>query len=191
MDNKMKILKTEKEIPDANFMDFSESNLEAIYDKVEEECMEAVADNKKPPNSIVIVDDCAQALKEKLNGTLSRIATQGRHINMSLIVTSQKWSLLPTVLRCNASGAILFGNSAKEADAISDDLNYLESKKDFIKLFRNTTKGRNKFLCVSFSQDDLYLDSFHKTICISIPISNQYLYKIEIIIYFLIIIKNA
>jgi len=164
MDNKMRILKTEKDIDSSHFMEFSEENLEMIYEEVEEKVLEAVADGKKPPNSIVIVDDCAQALKEKMNGTLSRIATQGRHCNMSLIVTSQKWSLLPTVLRCNASGAILFGNSAKEVDAMADDLNYLDSKKEFVKMFRSATKGKNQFMAVSFSNDEIYLDSQFKPI---------------------------
>lgn len=164
MDNKMRILKTEKDIDPSHFMEFSEENLEMIYEEVEEKVLEAVADGKKPPNSIVIVDDCAQALKEKMNGTLSRIATQGRHINMSLIVTSQKWSLLPTVLRCNASGAILFGNSAKEVDAMADDLNYLDSKKEFVKMFRKATSGKNQFMAVSFSNDEIYLDSQFKPI---------------------------
>ncbi len=164
MDNKMRILKTEKDIDPSHFMEFSEENLEMIYEEVEEKVLEAVADGKKPPNSIVIVDDCAQALKEKMNGTLSRIATQGRHINMSLIVTSQKWSLLPTVLRCNASGAILFGNSAKEVDAMADDLNYLDSKKEFVKMFRKATIGKNQFMAVSFSNDEIYLDSEFKPI---------------------------
>ena len=164
MDNKMRILKTEKDIDPSHFMEFSEENLEMIYEEVEEKVLAAVADGKKPPNSIVIVDDCAQALKEKMNGTLSRIATQGRHINMSLIVTSQKWSLLPTVLRCNASGAILFGNSAKEVDAMADDLNYLDSKKEFVKMFRKATSGKNQFMAVSFSNDDIYMDSEFKPI---------------------------
>jgi len=164
MDNKMRILKTEKDIDSSHFMEFSEENLEMIYEEVEEKVLAAVADGKKPPNSIVIVDDCAQALKEKMNGTLSRIATQGRHINMSLIVTSQKWSLLPTVLRCNASGAILFGNSAKEVDAMADDLNYLDSKKEFVKMFRKATSGKNQFMAVSFSNDEIYLDSQFKPI---------------------------
>lgn len=164
MDNKMRILKTEKEIDSSHFMEFSEENLEMIYEEVEEKVLAAVADGKKPTNSIIIVDDCAQALKEKMNGTLSRIATQGRHINMSLIVTSQKWSLLPTVLRCNVSGAILFGNSAKEVDAMADDLNYLDSKKEFVKMFRKATKGRNQFMAVSFSNDDIYMDSEFKPI---------------------------
>jgi len=115
---------------------------------------------------LIVLDDVAftGGLKEKMNGTLSRIACNGRHINLSMIVTAQKYSQLSTVIRTNASGAILFGNSAKELDLIADDMNYLESKKDFVKMFRKATKERNSFLAVSFSNDDIYLDSKFKPI---------------------------
>jgi len=166
MDNKMKILKTEKDIPDSNFMEFSEANLEHIYEQVEEECLEAISDGKKPVNALIVLDDCAfgGGLREKINGTLARISCNGRHVNLSMIVTSQKYTQLAPVIRTNASGAILFGNSAKEVDMMADDLNYLESKKDFVSLFRKATTGRNKFMCVSFSQDHMYLDSEFKEI---------------------------
>jgi len=166
MDAKMRILKKEKDIDSSHFVEFSEPNLEAIYEEVEEKVLEAVAENKKPPNSLIVLDDVAftGALKEKVNGTLSRIACNGRHINLSMIVTSQKYSQLSTVIRTNVSGAILFGNSAREVEAMEQDLNYLDSKKQFVKMFRDTTKGKNKFMVVSFSNDEIYLDSEFKVI---------------------------
>ena len=86
MDNKMRILKEEKEVPSDHFVEFSEPNLEAIYEEVEQKVMEAVTDGKKPPNSLIVLDDVAftGALKEKVNGTLSRIAC-----NLSLIHISE------------------------------------------------------------------------------------------------------
>ena len=166
MDAKMRILKTEKDIDSSHFMEFSEENLEMIYEEVEEKVLAEVADGKKPPNSLIVLDDVAftGALKEKVNGTLSRIVCNGRHINLSIIVTSQKYSQLSTVIRTNASGAILFGNSAREVEAMADDLNYLDSKKEFVKMFRKATKGRNQFMAVSFSNDDIYMDSEFKPI---------------------------
>jgi hypothetical protein len=161
MDQKMQILKEEKDVPSDHFMHFSESNLESIYEHVEENALEAVSDGNKPVNSLIILDDVAFSgdLKSKMNGTLSRIACNGRHINLSLIVTAQKYSQLSTTIRTNASGAILFANSQKEVDLIADDLNYLPRKQDFVRMFRNATAGRNKFLVVNFSNDDIYLDS--------------------------------
>ncbi len=166
MDAKMRILKEEKDIDSSHFVEFSEPNLEAIYEEVEEKVLEAVADGKKPPNSLIVIDDVAftGALKEKVNGTLSRIACNGRHINLSMIITAQKYSQISTVIRTNVSGAILFANSAKEVDLMADDLNYLDSKKDFVKMFRSATKGKNEFMVVSFSNDDIYMDSKFKPI---------------------------
>jgi len=166
MDQKMRILKEEKEVPADNFMEFNEATLEMLYDKIEEDAMTAVSDNEKPVNSLIIFDDVAFGgdLKKKANGTLSRIMCNGRHVNLSCIVTSQKHTMLSTTIRSNASGAILFSNSARELDSISDDFNYLDSKKDFVKMFRQATDKRNSFLVVNFSNDNIYLDSKFKPI---------------------------
>ena len=143
-------------------MEFSEPNLEAIYEEVEERALEAINEGKKPPNSLIVIDDVAFSggLKEsERKGTLSRIFCNGRHINLSIIVTAQKYSQLSTTMRSNCSGAILFSNSMHEVEAMSMDMNYLETKRDFIKMFRQTTKGKNKFLVVNFSEDGIYQDS--------------------------------
>jgi len=164
MDNKMRILKKEKDVDAGNFMEFSEENLDAIYEEVEERALEAINDGKKPPNSLIVIDDVAFSggLREKINGTLSRIFCNGRHINLSIIVTAQKYSQLSTTMRSNCSGAILFNNSMHEVDAMSQDLNYMDSKKEFISLFRKTTRGKNKFMVVNFSEDGIYQDSEFK-----------------------------
>jgi hypothetical protein len=166
MDNKMKILKEEKDVDAHNFMEFSESNLEAIYEEVEARAVDAMNEGKRPPNSLIVIDDVAFSggLKEKNNGTLSRIMCNGRHVNLSIIITAQKYSQLSTTMRANASGAILFNNSMNEVEAMERDFNYLESKKDFVKLFRETTRGKNQFMVVNFTEDGIYQDSNFKAI---------------------------
>ena len=134
MDNKMRILKTEKDVDAHNFMIFSEANLEAVYEESERK------------------------------GTLSRIFCNGRHINLSIIVTAQKYSQLSTTMRSNCSGAILFSNSMHEVEAMAMDMNYLERKRDFVKMFRDATKGKNKFLVVNFTEDGIYQDSDFKAL---------------------------
>jgi len=166
MDNKMKILKEEKDVDAHNFMEFSESNLEAIYEEVEARAVDAMNEGKRPANSLIVIDDVAFSggLKEKNNGTLSRIMCNGRHVNLSIIITAQKYSQLSTTMRANASGAILFNNSMNEVEAMERDFNYLESKKDFVKLFRETTRGKNQFMVVNFTEDGIYQDSNFKAI---------------------------
>lgn len=166
MDNKMKILKEEKDVDAHNFMEFSESNLEAIYEEVEARALDNMNEGKRPANSLIVIDDVAFSggLKEKNNGTLSRIMCNGRHVNLSIIITAQKYSQLSTTMRANASGAILFNNSMNEVEAMERDFNYLESKKDFVKLFRETTRGKNQFMVVNFTEDGIYQDSNFKAI---------------------------
>jgi len=159
MDNKMRILKQEKDVSTDNFMPFNEGALEMLYEKIEEDALEAVSDNRVPVNSLIVFDDCAFDKTTKSSTTLARLMSQGRHINCSVIITAQKHSQLSTTIRSNASGAILFSNSARELDSISDDFNYLSNKRDFIRMFRTATEKRNSFLVVNFSDDNLYLDS--------------------------------
>jgi len=51
-----------------------------------------------------------------------------------------------------------------EVEAMERDFNYLESKKDFVKLFRETTRGKNQFMVVNFTEDGIYQDSNFKAI---------------------------
>ena len=147
LDNKLRILMKEMPpdgIPKANFMKFNEDEIDILYDQI-------------------VFDDCAGSgsLKNKQTGIITKIMTQGRHANLSVLITTQKFSLCSTTLRTNITGAIMFNTSQREVEAIAEDLNYLENKKDFIKMFRKATDERNSFLVINFSNDkkDMYLDS--------------------------------
>ena len=54
----------------------------------------------------------------------------------------------------------------KELDLISDDMNFMNNNKDFIKMFRKTTEQPRSFLAVNFSNppETLYMDSEFKPI---------------------------
>ena len=168
LDNKLKILRKEKDIPDENVMPFDEEELEILYEQLEEEFLDDVNDKKKPSNKLIIFDDVAYSggLKNKTAGVISKIVMNGRHANISSIFTTQKFSLVQTGVRSNVTGAILFNTSQKELDLISDDMNYLENKKDFIKLFRKTTEKKNSFMVVNFTNQkpEMYMDSEFKPI---------------------------
>ena len=49
----------------------------------------------------------------------------------------------------------------KELDLVADDFNYMSTKKEFIKMFRETTKIPRSFLVINFSNppDEMYLNS--------------------------------
>ena len=66
LDNKLKILKKEKDIPDENFMIYDEMALEDLYEMIEDEFQE----EKKKQQRLIIFDDVAYSgdLKSKESG---------------------------------------------------------------------------------------------------------------------------
>lgn len=166
LDNKLKILAEQMDVPGSNIMRFSEHQLQAIYDHIEEMAQVAVADGKAPVNSLLVIDDCAYSgdFKSKTDGVISQMFCNGRHVNLSVVATSQKYTQLSTVMRTNATAAILFGNSQKEVELMCDDHNFLKSKKEFVSMFRDATKERNSFLAVDYTSEPFYRDSEFKPI---------------------------
>ena len=170
LDNKLKMLADRLEIPDNNCTMFDEDYIDGLYHDLEEEFMEQTEFGGKPTNKLIIMDDCgySNSLKNKQAGIISRLICNGRHVNISQIYTSQKYTQVSTTLRTNLTGAILFGTSSKEVDLIAEDMSYFENKKTFIKMFRDATQEPRSFLVVNYSNglnaNSLYYDSEFKPI---------------------------
>ena len=162
LDNKLEIMAEKLEIPSENRMKFDEETLVTLYDSFEEQFMEETQNGGKPNNRLIVFDDCgySNSLKNKQAGIISKLICNGRHLNLSQIYTSQRFSQVSTVLRTNITGAILFNTSMKELDLISDDMNFTTSNKEFINIFREATSMPRSFLVVNFSnpRDELYMD---------------------------------
>tara|TARA_R110000782_G_scaffold16896_3_gene47929 strand:- start:918 stop:1625 length:708 start_codon:yes stop_codon:yes gene_type:complete len=162
LDNKLKILKKEKDIPDENFMVYDEMALEDLYEMIEDEFQE----EKKKQQRLIIFDDVAYSgdLKSKESGIVSKIVMNGRHAGLSSIFTSQKYSLLGTNIRSQLTGAMLGNASLKEIELISTDLNFLSNPKEFMRMYKAHTNGRD-FLVLNFTNDDsYYMDKEFNTI---------------------------
>ena len=167
LDNKLRLLQEYKEIPDENVMTYDESVLTQLYTDLEEEFI-AEKEEKNIQNRLILFDDCGYSgnLKNKQSGIISKLICNGRHLNLSQIYTSQKFSQVSTTLRTNLTGAILFNTSMKELDLIAEDFNYLENKKYFVKMFRDITGNSPRdFLVVNFTNDNsLFMDADFETI---------------------------
>ena len=168
LDNKLAMMADKLDIADENRMEYNEDYLEILYDQLEDEFIEETMDGGKPENRLIIFDDCGYSgsLKNKQAGIISKLICNGRHLNLSQIYTSQRFSQCSTVLRTNITGAILFNTSMKELDLISEDMNFMSSNKDFVKMFRKTTEEPRSFLVVNFTngKEGLYMDSEFKPI---------------------------
>lgn len=178
-DLKLKTLIKQKDIPEENlFEEYSEQDLEAIYEFIEDNFNEAVENGEKPVQSLILFDDMSYsgALKSKRNGMISKIFSNGRHINCSCIVTAQKYSDINTAARENATGLILFSCSDKQLDLIADDHSYIQ-KKVFKKLFRqNTSATKHSTFIIAYDNEvkELYLNENYEVI--KIP-DNEFLHS--------------
>ena len=160
LDNKLEIMAEKLDIPEENRMIYDENQLEILYDNLEEDFVEETQEGGKPENRLIVFDDCGYSgsLKNKQSGIVSKLVCNGRHLNLSQLYTSQRFSQVSTTLRTNLTGAILFNTSMKELDLIAEDMNYTSNYKQFVKIFRESTKEPRSFLVVNFSND---IDSFY------------------------------
>jgi len=166
LDNKLKLLMEYKEIPDSNYMKYDEEVLENLYEEIEEDFLLEKAEGKIV-NRIIVFDDVgySNSLRDKTNGIISKLICQGRHLNISQIYSIQKMSQASPTLRCNLTAALIGNTSMKELQIISENYNYLNSNKQFIKMFRDVTQKPRSFLAINFTnKDGLYMDSDFNTI---------------------------
>tara|TARA_R110000803_G_scaffold32696_3_gene71884 strand:- start:1457 stop:2200 length:744 start_codon:yes stop_codon:yes gene_type:complete len=164
LDNKLAMMADKLEIPEENRQEFDEDYLEILYEDIEDEFMEDTSENRKPKNKLIIFDDCGYSgsLRSYCKGNIvEKLISNGRHLNLSQIYTSQRFSQCSTCLRSNITGAILFSTSMKELELIAEDFNYMTTKKEFIKIFRETTAKPRQFMVINFSNppEDMYLDT--------------------------------
>ena len=164
LDNKLSMMADKLDIPDDNRQEFDEDYLEVLYNDIEEEFMESVAEGSKPKNKLIIYDDCGYSgsLRSYNKGNIiDKMICNGRHLNLSQIYTSQRFWQCSTCLRTNLTGAIMFSTSMKELELIAEDFNYTENKKQFIKMFRKETKEPRSFMVINFSNKpaEMYLDT--------------------------------
>ena len=154
-----------KEIPEENlFSELNEGELEELYEDIEDQYNEAVDDRKKPPNKIVIFDDLGfgGALRGKSKfSIIDKLVMNGRHFMLSSAFLVQSYKQLTPDVRGNLSGLVVFNLSTRELESIINEHNYLSSSKEFMKMFRKTTKKKHSMFIINYSNDPeaLYQDS--------------------------------
>ena len=163
-DEKMKLIIEQKDIPDHNLHeDYSDQLLLDVYESLIDDYKESIADRVQPTYKLIILDDLSYGggfANNRFNA-LSKVYCNSRKWLISVICLQQLYSHTTPTIRNNASILFFFNTPTSQIDQIEADHNYLQSKKDFVKMFRETVKDKHSFLCVNYSNDykDLYLDS--------------------------------
>ena len=165
-DEKLKLLAKYKDIPEQNIMKYNESDLISLYDEIEEKFEEEKSD-KDIQQRLIIMDDVGYSgkMKSKQFGIIAKLVSNGRHVALSQIYTSQRLNMTPGTLRSQITGACFGTCSMRELEMIENDFNYLDSKKSFIKMFRKHTEESRSFICINFTGNaGLYYDREFKPI---------------------------
>ena len=142
------------DIPSSNiFLTYDEAEITALYEILQENYNEAIENGEKPPMSLFYFDDMTFGgqLKKKMNGIISKIMCNGRHILLSVLITSQMYVDLPRVVRENLTGLMLFSGTDRQLSIVEEEHNFFENKKDFRKMYREVSKDPHSFLVVNYS----------------------------------------
>lgn len=153
-DYKLEFLVDKKNIPDLNiYTEFDNELLRALYDKLTEEFETEMLLSRKVSNKLIILDDLSfdGSLKKGLYNMVQKIFCNGRKHNISIIITSQYYSHISPVCRTNCSGAILFTMNDRQLDFVTEENNYLDTKKEFKALMKKHLKEKHDFISINYS----------------------------------------
>ena len=153
-DNKLKIIARQFQIPRTNIIEqFDEQLIEGIYEQVEEMYEDYESRGMKPPQSLILFDDCSFDPDFKKSKIVKKIYQNGRHILLSTIVTAQIYTNISTAARENSKAVILYDCSDRQIERIGFDHSTIPMR-DFKEMFRETTAKKYSFLCINYSNDN-------------------------------------
>lgn len=164
IDTKYKMLQRNLDIPQYNiFEGWDENIMEEWYDDREKDAIEERKETGKISPVLLLLDDVGfsgDLKKKQLNGILSKIICNGRHIGISIIITTQKYTQASNCLRENLTSLAVSSCSNSQLETIYED-NSIISRKQFYKIFREATKNKYSWFWVSYTNksQDRYLDT--------------------------------
>jgi len=127
---------------DLFFFDCKEEVLKSILDMQEE--------TEKEKKVLVILDDFVSYKKFTNSPMLLKFAIMSRHFNISMMVLSQCYYLVPKSIRLNMSAIYYFKGNAQETETIAEM--YCPGgyrKKDFIQLIEKATEEPYSFIHIN------------------------------------------
>ena len=124
----------------------TESNLQEILDKLQE-----LREQHPKKQYLLILDDVVDKLKKSnSNSLLNHLVLAGRHYGLSMIILSQKFNALPTLIRNNTEMWCVFNlKNKKEYQTFLDDMNYPQDQLDKIYKSAIGDGGSSEFLTIN------------------------------------------
>jgi hypothetical protein len=143
--------------------------------KIVEECRKRKI---KAPQIAVVLDDLADRgdILQKRQGASSggswlvTLATRGRHMNVTWMISSQCLNLVGTVIRKNVRCMCIWRlRNYKEIEILCEELSGIYTKEDIMELYRYATSEPYSFLFVRLdakTRDDMFWLRFEKKLAL-------------------------
>jgi len=161
-DEKIQKLIEFHDVPESNlYRGFDNDALHQLYNELEEKYLERKMNDDKMEYPLIILDDLSFAMgRGKDFDALKRYAQNSRKLGISFLITTQHYSQIPLAVRNNISFAVLYKTSSKNVGIIEEEMNYLKTKKDFLKMWHSNIHLKKDYIVINFDNDgdDIYLN---------------------------------
>jgi ABC-type dipeptide/oligopeptide/nickel transport system ATPase component len=130
------------------FDQYTEQVLTGIFNQIKQFNDQHEARKKKRKREIrhlLILDDCASDLSPAKGAMLSRMIITSRHLHCSVILTSQKYNAIPTLIRAQLDLLSVFKSyNTREVTTLMEDISM--NPATFMEIYNFATDGDHSFL---------------------------------------------
>lgn len=156
------------------FDEFDDESLKECIDdqKALIQNLKSKKDTKALPQMLIVLDDISDNPKMHNNKVLNSLFTRGRHSQISVIISSQKYVTLSPLIRTNLSSMYIFKiRNQMDLDTMLCELSAIfENRKTLFKIYSGATKDKYSFLFIKLtadSIDNMFYKNFDKRIQIT------------------------
>jgi hypothetical protein len=140
-DKKFEKLVNELNEDNKYYEQLNDSNIESILDVIKNDNLE----NDKKNLHCIVLDDVVLDLPKSKSNILNKLVIESRHHNCTLLILTQKYNCVPTIIRSNMDLISFFPSlNTREVSTFQEDLNI--SKELFYKVYNKATDAPNSFL---------------------------------------------
>jgi len=133
---------------------FNQTTIKDVMNQQEEVVKEH--GKKKAPHTLLLFDDCVDHPNFMRSNLLKTLCIRGRHMKLSIIISGQKLSLLPTTCRANLTHQMLFRPANfSELDFWLEENIQKSEKKLYSNLFRKIWDTPYSFIYVDYLNPDM------------------------------------
>jgi hypothetical protein len=143
---------------------------ERFYEELNEKNIEQIVgyikgrneETQKKELHCLVLDDCVLDLPKSKSSLINRIVITSRHLNLTLIIISQKYNALPTIIRSNADLISFFPSlNSHEIKTFQEDINI--DKGIFNEIYKECSQNSTDFMhCNLLSMPPTFYCKFEK-----------------------------